>query len=79
MITSQALLESIRKALENENVGFESNSENTEGWDSLGQLSILSELDRITDGRSSEIDDLAVCMSVEQLSEKLKSDKLLLD
>ena len=79
MITSQALLESIRKALENENVGFESNSENTEGWDSLGQLSILSELDRITNGKSSEIEDLAVCMSVEQLSEKLKSDKLLLD
>jgi acyl carrier protein len=79
MITKQALIEALRKSLENEDVGFESDSENTEGWDSLGQLAILSELDKITNGKSSEIDDLATCMSVQQLTEKLKSINWLSD
>lgn len=79
MITRQALLETLREVLENEDVGFESNSDNTEGWDSLGQLSILSELDQITNGKSSGIDDLASCMSVQQLAEKLKSINFLSD
>ena len=79
MITRQALLEILREALENEEVGFESDSENTEGWDSLGQLAILSGLDQITDGKTSEIDDLASCMSVQQLIETLKSVNLLSD
>ena len=79
MITRQVLLEALREALENRDVGFESNSDNTEGWDSLGQLTILSKLDDITDGKSSGIDDLASCMSVQQLDEKLKSSNLLSD
>jgi acyl carrier protein len=79
MITRQALLETLKEVLENEEVGFESNSDNTEGWDSLGQLSILSELDQITNGKSSEIDDFASCMSFEELAEKLKSINWLAD
>ena len=79
MITRQALLEALREVLENEDVGFESNSDNTEGWDSLGQLAILTGLDKITNGESSEINDLAECMSVQQLVETLKSNNLLSD
>ena len=79
MITREGLLETLREVLENEDVNFESDSDNTEGWDSLGQLSILSQLDKLTNGESSEIDDLASCMSFEQLADKLKSINWLSD
>lgn len=79
MITRQLLLNALREALENKEVMSESNSENTDGWDSLGQLSIMSKLDEITDGKSSGIDDLATCLSVQELVDKLTSNNLLLD
>ena len=79
MITRQVLLNAVSEALENPDVDFESNSDNTEEWDSLGQLSILSILDEITGGRSSEIQDIALCGSIQQLAEKLKSNNLLAD
>ena len=79
MITRQMLINAVTEALENKDVVSESNSDNTEGWDSLGQLSILSKLDEITGGKSSEIDGLASCISVHQLVEKLKSNNLISD
>ena len=79
MITRQLLLNALREALENKEVMSESNSENTDGWDSLGQLSIMSKLDEITDGKSSGIDDLATCLSVQELVDNLTSNNLLLD
>ena len=79
MITRQLLLNALREALENKEVMFESNSDNTDGWDSLGQLSIMSKLDEITDGKSSGIDDMATCLSVQELVDKLTSNNLLLD
>ena len=79
MITRQLLLNALREALENKEVMLESNSENTDGWDSLGQLSIMSKLDEITDGKSSGIDDMATCLSVQELVDKLTSNNLLLD
>lgn len=79
MITRQVLLDAVREALENLDVEFESNADETDGWDSLGQLSILSKLDEITEGRSSQIQGIALCRSVQQLAEKLKSNNLLAD
>lgn len=79
MITRQLLLNALREALENKEVMLESNSDNTDGWDSLGQLSIMSKLDEITDGKSSGIDDMATCLSVQELVDKLTSSNLLLD
>ena len=79
MITRQLLLNALREALENKEDMLESNSDNTDGWDSLGQLSIMSKLDEITDGKSSGIDDMATCLSVQELVDKLTSSNLLLD
>lgn len=79
MITRQELLNAVRQALENPEVNLESNSENTEGWDSLGQLSIFSNLDEITSGKSSEIQDMASCKSIQQLIDKFKSANLITD
>jgi acyl carrier protein len=44
---------------------------NTEQWDSLGHLSILSALQKVTKGKSSKI-DLTEVQSIKQLTLKLK-------
>ena len=49
-------------------------SKNTEEWDSLGQLSILSAIDKATKGKSSKI-DLTEVQSIKQLCVKLKKLK----
>ena len=63
----------VSKALKTK-VNVKSNSKNTEEWDSLGQLSILSAIDRATKGESSKI-DLTEVQSIKQLCVKLKKLK----
>ena len=41
----------ISVALDSDSITLESNINNTEGWDSLTQLSILTELDDALDGK----------------------------
>ena len=60
----------VSKALKKK-VNIKSNVNNTEEWDSLGQLSILSALEKATKGKSSKI-DLTEVQSVKQLCVKLK-------
>ena len=45
---------------------------NTAEWDSLGHLSILSALDKLTKGKSSKI-DLTQADSITKLIKKLKN------
>ncbi len=63
----------VSKALKTK-VNIKSNSKNTEEWDSLGQLSILSAIDKATKGKSSKI-DLTEVQSIKQLCVKLKKLK----
>lgn len=63
----------VSKALKTK-VNVKSNSKNTEEWDSLGQLSILSAIDKATKGKSSKI-DLTEVQSIKQLCVKLKKLK----
>lgn len=60
----------VSKALKKK-VNATSNVRNTEEWDSLGQLSILSAIDKATKGKSSKI-DLTEVQSIKQLCLKLK-------
>ena len=60
----------VSKALKKK-VNATSNVKNTEEWDSLGQLSILSAIDKATKGKSSDI-DLTEVQSIKQLCLKLK-------
>ncbi len=60
----------VSKALKKK-VNATSNVKNTEEWDSLGQLSILSAIDKATKGKSSNI-DLTEVQSIKQLCLKLK-------
>ena len=63
----------VSKALKTK-VNIKSNSKNTEEWDSLGQLSILSAINKATKGKSSKI-DLTEVQSIKQLCVKLKKLK----
>ena len=60
----------VSKALKKK-INAKSNVRNTEEWDSLGQLSILSAIDKATKGKSSNI-DLTEVQSIKQLCLKLK-------
>ena len=63
----------ISKALKKK-VSLKSASSNTEEWDSLGQLSILSAFDKETKGASSQI-NLTEADSVKKIISKLKKIK----
>lgn len=63
----------VSKALKKK-VNAKSSSKNTEQWDSLGQLSILSAIEKATKGKSSKI-DLTEVQSIKQLCIKLKKIK----
>ena len=63
----------VSKALKKK-VNSKSTVNNTEQWDSLGHLSILSALEKVTNGKSSKI-DLTEVQSIKQLVTKLKKIK----
>jgi acyl carrier protein len=46
-------------------------------WDSLGQLSILTELDKLFDGKVAEINEMAEADSVESIIYLLKNKGLI--
>ena len=72
-MTEDKIISIVTKALKKK-VDIKSNVNNTEEWDSLGQLSILSALEKTTKGKSSKI-DLKEVQSVKQLCVKLKKLK----
>tara|TARA_B110000483_G_scaffold47214_1_gene58857 strand:+ start:398 stop:616 length:219 start_codon:yes stop_codon:yes gene_type:complete len=63
----------VSKALKKK-LNAKSSVKNTEEWDSLGQLSILSAIEKATKGKSSKI-DLTEVQSIKQLCLKLKKVK----
>ena len=70
----------IKNALMSEDViNEDSSTENTEEWDSLGQLSILSALDKEFQGATSKITKLNEVKSVKEIVGILKSNELLED
>ena len=55
----------------------ETSTENVPGWDSLGHITLLSELDDKTDGKTSDLPELANVSSVKSLVKILKDNNLL--
>ena len=66
----------VSKALKKK-VSAKSSVKNTEEWDSLGQLSILSAIEKATKGKSSKIKALADANSVKKILDILKKNKIL--
>ena len=63
-------------SLEPEILNEDSNSENTEGWDSLGQLTILVALDKHFEGKISSISEMAEANSVQKILTILKENSI---
>ena len=78
-ITKKEVFNCIAKALKlnPKKINIDSNSDNTRNWDSLGQLNIITELDKKLKGKIFEINKLANAHSSKKLIELLKSKKLL--
>ena len=78
MISENDLLKLIQISLKSKaKITLKSNSDNSQGWDSLGQLSILTALDKKLKGKTSKLGTLAVADSVDKILKILKSNKLL--
>jgi|TARA_Y100000294_G_scaffold159133_1_gene161870 acyl carrier protein len=58
-------------------IDINSSSDNIEKWDSLGQLSILSKMDELFNGKIAEIPDIANANSIKSIVSLLKENKLL--
>jgi acyl carrier protein len=72
------IMEIIEKALSLEpgSIKEDSNSENTEDWDSLGQLSVLVALDKHFEGKISSISEMAEANSVQKIFITLKENSI---
>jgi len=77
---SSELFDKIADALEEDPgaITLESSSENIEGWDSLGHITILGMLNDATDGASADLVDLTQATSVGEIV-KILSDNGILD
>ena len=73
--SEQAILEVISKALklkDDRPLTLNSNMNDTEGWDSLGHLSILSALDKLYNGKIAPIREMATADSVAKIVQLLR-------
>jgi len=77
--SEQDVLSAIESALEldSRSKDTEAVSEDVEGWDSLGHLSILAALDLLFEGRVTEIDEIATADSVPKILVALRQHSLL--
>ena len=73
-----SVIEIIEKALllESGILKEDSDSENAEGWDSLGQLSILVALDKHFEGKISSIPEMAEANSLQKILTILKENSI---
>ena len=68
---TKQIIEVVKKSLKAKNINEKSSSSNTPQWDSLGHLSILANLDKISKGKSSKI-NLSNADSISKLEKLLK-------
>ena len=78
MIDQFELINIISKSLNlsKDKIDISVSSESLEERDSLGHLTILSAIDKATDGKASEIETLSSCSSVKEIFENLKKNNL---
>lgn len=77
-MTENDLIEIVANSLSvpRDNININTNSQNLEEWDSLGHLTILTAIDKATDGKASEIETLASSTSLSEILEILKKNNI---
>ena len=74
---SSELFKLIKNCLKTKKIiSMKSNSKNIEEWDSLGQLAILTTLDKKLKNKASKLTKLATAESVKEIYSILKKAKL---
>lgn len=73
------ILEIIQKALDvnDPQITMESSSNSIPEWDSLGQINIIVALDKVLEGKVSELQEMATAGSVRKIVEILKGNGLI--
>lgn len=74
-LNEKQLISVISKSIKTK-INIKSNTLNTEKWDSIGHLQILSSLDKVTKGAISKINRIADANSVKEIISILKKNKL---
>ena len=78
MLTTQEILETVKKALELDRIpSMEDSVDSIEEWDSLGHLSMIVALDKKLNGKAAKLQELGSCQSITQLISILKKNKLI--
>lgn len=79
LLSNDIIISSISKILKinKKKINVNSGSDNIESWDSLAQLSILSELDKKSKGKVFKIQEISIATSVKEIIKILKKNKLL--
>ena len=76
-MTEKDLIQLVKKSLKTkQKIDINSNSNNVEEWDSVGQLVLLSNLDKKLKGATSNITQIATANSVKKILSILKRNKL---
>ena len=78
LLSKDTIISVISKVLKvnKKKININSGSENIESWDSLAQLTILSELDKKTKGKVLKIQEISTAYSVKKIIKVLKKKKL---
>ena len=76
MLQENQVISAIAIAIEDANFNIDSTTENTENWDSLGVLSIVTTLSKLTGGESDAISELASVDSAADLIMLLRESNL---
>tara|TARA_S200000501_G_C20574829_1_gene634577 strand:+ start:269 stop:514 length:246 start_codon:yes stop_codon:yes gene_type:complete len=78
LLSKDTIMSVISKVLKvnKKKININSGSENIESWDSLAQLTILSELDKKTKGKVLKIQEISTAYSVKKIIKVLKKKKL---
>ena len=78
-VSEREILEIIQDTLELEGkvLAIDSSMEDLEEWDSIGHLSILTNLDKVFEGKAAEIQELATADSVQKILQVLRDNALI--
>ena len=77
-ITKEDIITIITDALDADNqITVESSMDNIPEWDSLGHLSVLTSLDKATEGKASAISELGETSSVNEIINVLTNEDLI--
>ncbi|HUW88512.1 MAG TPA: hypothetical protein VMW30_09120 [Candidatus Paceibacterota bacterium] len=77
MLSGDEILKELAFAIEESGLNLDSTMDNTENWDSLGQLSIFATLAKLTNGATDKIPGIATATTMRGIFAELKDHGLI--